>query len=300
MRRILEMNDFIVEIKNVCKKYNDFSLQDISLNLEKGTITGFVGENGAGKTTTLELIINAVSRDSGEIKVFGFDNIKYEREVRDRIGYVADDDYLYAGSTLRSMANVYKYIYSKWSEEEFMKYVDMWDLSLTKKTSTFSKGMKTKAMFALTMGHQPDVLILDEPTSGLDPVARIELLDVLRDYVSSGEKSVLFSTHITSDLDKVADYIALIIDGRIKENMSVNDIEEKYVMISGSNEILGNKEKLFIGLRKGTMTFEGLILRSDASLFSGADIHNPNIENILTFNIWGSRKKNGSLFSEEL
>jgi ABC-2 type transport system ATP-binding protein len=160
-----------------------------------------------------------------------------------------------------------------------------------KKIMELSKGTKTKAMLALTLAHQPDLLILDEPTAGLDPVARIELLDILRDYVSDGEKSVLFSTHITSDLDKVADYITIINNGKIIESLSIDKIEEKYVIISGASDELQGHESEFVGIRKGSSGFEGLLLREKATIkFPQLEMHTPNIENMLTFSIWGNKQ----------
>lgn len=283
------MSNYALEISGLTKKFDEFTLSDVSFKVEKGSVMGFIGENGAGKTTTIKLILNALEKFSGEIKVYDMDNIEKEREVKARLGYVADEDYLYIGSTLKGHAEAYSKIYDNWDNDLFLKYVDMWGLSLKQKCMNLSKGTKTKAMLALTLAHKPDLLVLDEPTAGLDPVARIEVLDILRDFVSDGEKAVLISTHITSDLDKIADYITIIINGKITDSMAVDKIEEKYAVISGSNDDILGKENQLVGIRKGTMTFEGLILRERLNNFQNISVHTPNIENLLTFNIWGHR-----------
>ncbi|HEY5561120.1 MAG TPA: ABC transporter ATP-binding protein [Clostridiaceae bacterium] len=280
--------DNILEITNLNKDFTDFKLDNINLTLEKGSIMGFIGENGAGKTTTIRLILNALEKSSGQIKVMGRDNVVEELYVKSQIGYVPDEDYFISNSTLLMHSKTLRLFYDNWSEDIFKSYISRWKIPLNKKISEFSKGMKTKAMFALAFAHNPKVLILDEPTAGLDPMARIELLDILREFVSDGEKSVFFSTHITSDLDKIADYITLIHEGRIIESISADKLEEKYIFLSGSVEDLKGLDNKFIGLRKGEIVFEGLILRETANeFFKAMKGIKPNIENLLTYSIWG-------------
>jgi len=278
----------ILEILNLNKEFRNFSLKNISFSLEKGSIMGFIGENGAGKTTTIKLILNALGKSSGQIKILGKDNIIDEVYVKSHIGYVPDEDYFMGNSTLLKHAQALSVFYDNWNQDIFNNYAFKWRLPLNQKISEFSKGMKTKAMFALAFGHQPSLLILDEPTSGLDPVARIEILDILREFVADGEKSVLLSTHITSDLDKIADYITLIHEGKIIESLSIDKLEEKYIVLDGGIEELKGLEPQFIGIRKGDITFEGLILREKANrYFKGIKGTKPNVENLLTFSIWG-------------
>jgi ABC-2 type transport system ATP-binding protein len=280
--------DNILEVLNLNKEFTSFSLDNISFTLEKGCIMGFIGQNGAGKTTTIKLMLNALCKSSGQIKIFGKDNVVDEIYVKSRIGYVPDEDYFMSTSTLQNHAEALQVFYDNWSEDIFNNYVSKWKIPLKQKIGEFSKGMKTKAMFALAFAHQPKLLILDEPTAGLDPVARIEILDILREFVSDGEKSVFFSTHITSDLDKIADYITLIHGGRIIESLSIDKLEEKYIVLSGGMEELKGLEHQFIGIRKGEITFEGLILREKANeYFKGIKGINPSVENLLTFSIWG-------------
>ena len=280
--------DNILEVINLNKAFTDFKLDNVSFNLEKGCIMGFIGQNGAGKTTTIKLILNAIGKTSGQIKVLGKDNIKEEVFVKSQIGYVPDEDYFMSTSTLQNHADALQVFYDNWSEDIFNNYVAKFKIPLKQKIGEFSKGMKTKAMFALAFAHQPNLLILDEPTAGLDPVARIEILDMLREFVADGEKSVFFSTHITSDLDKVADYITLIHGGKIIESLSVDKLEEKYIVLTGGMEELKGLEHEFIGIRKGEITFEGLILREKANeYFKHIKGINPSVENLLTFSIWG-------------
>lgn len=280
--------DNILEVLNLNKEFTGFSLDNVTFTLEKGCIMGFIGQNGAGKTTTIRLILNAIGKSSGQIKIFGKDNVVDEVYVKSRIGYVPDEDYFMSTSTLQNHAEALQVFYDNWSEDIFNNYVFKWKIPLKQKIGEFSKGMKTKAMFALAFAHQPNLLILDEPTAGLDPVARIEILDILREFVSDGEKSVFFSTHITSDLDKIADYITLIHGGKIIESLSIDKLEEKYIVLSGGMEELKGLEHQFIGIRKGEITFEGLILREKANeYFKGIKGTNPSVENLLTFSIWG-------------
>lgn len=286
------MNDYALEIKELTKKYSDFTLDNISFGVEKGCVMGLVGQNGAGKTTCIKLILNAIAKQSGKINIYGMDNIEREVQAKELIGYVSDEDYLFISSNLKQHADCFSKVYKNWDQELFESYVEKWNLPLKKKTADFSKGMKTKAMLALTLAHHPKILILDEPTSGLDPVARIEVLDILREFVSDGEKAVLFSTHITGDLDKIADYITILIDGKLTESMAIDKIEEKYAVISGDNSSLDGNTSYAVGIRKGSSSFEALVKRENINRFKDVNVHTPNIENILTFSIWGNNSQN--------
>ena len=241
----------------------------------------------------IRLIMNMIERDGGNIQVFGKDNIEEEIAVKNEIGYVSEDDFLYMSANLEQYESLYRSMFSVWDAEMFRKLAKDWELPMRKKFRAYSKGMKIKAMLALSLCHKPKLLVMDEPTSGLDPAARTELLDQLRDYVSDGEKAVLFSTHITSDLDKVADYITLIIGGRVIESMSMVDVEDKYAVVSGNNEKLTELSEYLIGTRKGHDSFEALILREHAKYFTDCPVRTPNIENLLTFTIWDSKGKKG-------
>ncbi len=284
------MNNYALEINNLSKEFSDFKLDNVSFRLEKGMVMGLVGENGAGKTTIIRLILNAIEKNGGNIRIFGMDNDAEEIACKERIGYVADEDYLIVTSNIKNYAKAFAHIYKNWDQPLFEKYAKMWNLPPKKKFSEYSKGMKTKAMLALTLAHHPELLILDEPTAGLDPIARIEVLDILREIVGDGEKSVLFSTHITGDLDKIADCVTVLNGGKITESTEIDKIEEKYAVISGPLSVLSsaNKEKC-VGIRKGSQNFEALIERKYLGSFEGVSVRTPNIENLLTFTIWGHR-----------
>ena len=282
----------VLNIENLSKDYKDFKLDNVSFSIEPGTVMGLIGQNGAGKTTIIRLIMNMTERSGGKITVFGMDNLDDEIAVKNKIGYVSDECYLFYNTTLARTAAACEMAYENWDKEKFSKLIKAWNLPEKKKIGALSKGMQTKAMLAIALCHKPELLILDEPTAGLDPVARIEILDILREFVSDGERSVLFSTHITGDLDKIADVITLIIDGKIRESMSIDMIEDKYAVISGSNDRLTREnEKYTIGLRRMNTGFEALVLRSDLPNFEGVSVRNPNVENLLTFSIWQNGKE---------
>lgn len=285
------MKDLALEVKSLSKEFQDFKLDNVSFELEKGMVMGLVGENGAGKTTIIKLILNAIEKSGGEINIFGMDNTKEEIACKEKIGYVADEDYLIVTSNIKNYAKAFAHIYKNWDQELFEKYAKMWKLPPKKKFSTYSKGMKTKAMLALTLAHHPELLILDEPTAGLDPVARIEVLDILRDIVADGDKSVLFSTHITGDLDKIADSVTVLIGGKATESMPIDMIEDKYAVISGSlTALTPTNTSRCVGIRRGTQSFEALVERRELSHFENVSVRTPNIENLLTFSIWGHRE----------
>lgn len=282
----------MLSINGLTKSYKDFTLKDASFEIEKGTVMGLIGQNGAGKTTIIRLIMNMCSRNGGTITVCGLDNIADEIAVKNKIGYVSDESFFFYNTTLARTAKACAAAYDNWDAAKFEDFLKKWELPEKKKISALSKGMQTKAMLAVALSHDPELLILDEPTAGLDPVARIEILDLLRDFVSDGERSVLFSTHITGDLDKIADVITLIIDGQIRESMSIDAIEDRYAVISGANDKLTDQNRSFcIGLRELNTGFESLILRENLSKFEGVSVKNPNVENLLTFSIWQNRKE---------
>ena len=280
----------LLKIEGLIKRYPTLTLKDINFSLEKGCIMGLIGENGAGKTTMIKLLLNAIEKDEGNITIFGMNHEKEEISIKERLGYVPAEDYFTVSSTLGKHAKMLKVFYNTWDDTLFEALCKSWGLPLNQKIYEFSKGMKTKAMLALALAHRPMLLILDEPTAGLDPVARIEILDILRQFVENGERSILLSTHTTADLDKIADYITLLHKGKLKESLSVDQIEEKYALIQGDVQAVEGKEEAFIGLRRGNVGFQGLMLRSMAEiLFTENYIKRPNIDHLLVYTIWGDK-----------
>ena len=207
--------DSILNVTGLNKSYGDFSLKDITFSLPEGCITGFIGVNGAGKTTTLRSILGLTNIVSGNIEFFGMDMKKDEKRIKNRIGVVLDDGCFYEELSLLEMKNVIAPAYSTWCEQDFISYLERFSLNPKKKIHTLSKGMKMKYALALALSHKAEFLIMDEPTSGLDPLIRSQLLKILTDYMNSGGKGVFFSTHVTSDLDKIADTLIMIDNGCI-------------------------------------------------------------------------------------
>lgn len=249
-----------IEIKNVTKRFKEFTLNDVSFELPKGYIMGFIGPNGAGKTTTIKLVLNMLKRDSGTIKVLGLDNIDDESKVKEEVAVVFDQPYYIDEWNLNDVEKAVGMFYKKWDGKVFDSYLKRFGLSRSKKVKDLSRGMKMKLMIAVAFSHNAKVLILDEPTGGLDPVARDEFIDLLGEYIQDGDRSVIFSTHITSDLEKIADYITFIRKGKIIYTGTKDELLEKYCIIKGGNDdLMLSDKKNIIGLREHSTGFEGLI-----------------------------------------
>lgn len=253
------MNQNAVELKNVNKHYKDFTIEDLNLNIKKGFVTGFVGQNGAGKSTTIEMIMNLTRPNSGEVKVFGLDISNNEKVVKDKIGYVdAANNYMESFK----LNDIIKYVsktYSNWDEKACSHYIKEFNLPLNKKFKDLSTGMRAKASIALALSHNAELFIMDEPTTGLDPVVRREIIETLREIMVNEDRTILFSTHITEDLEKLADYIVMIDDGKIILNTSKNDLAENYFIVHGSNDLLDrDTESYFTSIKKGDVNFEAL------------------------------------------
>lgn len=272
-----------IEIQNLCKSYKDFSLNNISFSLPMGYIMGFVGQNGAGKTTTIRLILNMIDRDSGDIKIFGLDNIQDEQKIKQDIAVVFDDIYFVDSWKVREVERAIKSFYSNWSSKLFNKYVSDFHLPMDKRVKELSRGMKMKLMLAVAMSHEAKLLILDEPTSGLDPVARDELLEILGKYIADGQKSILFSTHITSDLEKIADYITLIDHGSIFYSGTKDDLLESFCIVRGGlHNLTDSLKKKIIGLTTNIVGFAGLLHTSDMKHLAPEIVtETPSIDEIL-------------------
>lgn len=251
--------NYILEVNNLRKNFKNFTLDDISFKLEPGYIMGFIGPNGAGKSTTIKLIMNLIRKDSGQINVFGKDNIKSEKEIKDRVGFVYDENYYYEDLTINQMKNVVASFYSKWDDHQFNNYIKEFKLNPKAKIKTLSKGMKMKFSLAIALSHNADLIIMDEPTSGLDPVFRREILDILYGVIQDDSKSIFFSTHITTDLEKIADYITFINKGQIVFSEAKDEILQSYGIVKGGADLLDRDiRKKFIGIRETKVGFEGL------------------------------------------
>ena len=271
-----------IEVKNLRKEYKDFSLNDISFSLPTGYIMGFVGQNGAGKTTTIRLMLNMTERAGGEISLLGMDNLRDEQRIKQDVGVVLDEIYFVNNWTVREVEQALKPFYDHWNSALYSQYAQQFRLPLDKKVKDLSRGMRMKLMLAVAMSHEAKLLILDEPTSGLDPVARDELLQILSDYIDE-EKSILFSTHNTTDLERIADYITLIDNGNIFYSGTKDDLIDSYRVVKGGpNDLLDPFREKIIGLTKNNTGFSGLIRASDGKyLPEEIVIEPPSIDEIL-------------------
>ncbi len=286
------MND-ILKVENLNKSYGDFSLSDVTFSLPEGCITGFIGVNGAGKTTTLRTLLGLAKKQSGNIQFFGLEMEKNERQIKDRIGIVLDDGCFYDELSLAEMKGIISAAYTDWSEQDFKRYMDMFSLDQKQKISMLSKGMKMKYALALALSHNAEFLIMDEPTSGLDPLIRSQLLKALTDYMENGGKGVFFSTHITSDLDKIADMLIMIDNGRIIFQEEKDSLLDTYRIIKGDvKELTDDVRKLFLSISETAFGFTGITkqLTEVQSYFSDAIIERPTIEDIMLANIGGYKK----------
>lgn len=225
------------DVLNVCeisKKFQNFGLNNVSFNIQENCITGFIGKNGAGKTTLIKTLLGLLKKDSGEITFFSNKYQGNDSLIKNKIGVVLDDGFFYEHLTLNEMKNLIASCYSHWNERKYQEYLKKFRLNPKQSISTLSKGMKLKYSLALALSHGADLLIMDEPTSGLDPKIRKELMDILSEFVQEEGKSAFFSTHITSDLERCADEIIIIDNGRIIEQEGKDDIIESYRLIKGT------------------------------------------------------------------
>ncbi len=271
-----------IEVKNLRKEYKDFTLNELSFSVPTGYIMGFVGQNGAGKTTTIRLMLNMTDRAGGEISLLGMDNLQDEQRIKQDVGVVLDEIYFVNNWSVREVEQALKPFYDHWNSALYRQYAQQFRLPLDKKVKDLSRGMRMKLMLVVAMSHEAKLLILDEPTSGLDPVARDELLQILRDYIDE-EKSILFSTHNTTDLERIADYITLIDNGNIFYSGTKDDLIDGYRIVKGGpNDLVDPFREKIIGLTKNNTGFSGLIRASDGSYLPEEIVTEPpSIDEIL-------------------
>lgn len=288
--------DNILEVSELKKSYSDFSLKDITFYLPEGCITGFIGTNGAGKTTTIRSILGLTNKVSGRINFFGMDINGNESKVKDRIGIVLDEGCFYEELSLLEMKNVIAPAYKNWCEQDFKNYLNRFSLNPKQKINTLSKGMRMKYALALALSHKAELLVMDEPTSGLDPLVRSQLLDILKDYMGKDGKGVFFSTHITSDLDKIADMLIMIDDGQIVFQEEKDQLLDSYRIVKGSTEKLNeDTRKMFLNVEENMFNFTGITKHvSDVMQhMQGVLTERPTIEDIMLANV--ERRKNNDI-----
>ena len=270
----------VLEVRGLCKSYSAFKLENVDISLEQGKITGFIGRNGAGKTTTLKAIMDFVHPDAGEILLFDRRFAENENEIKQRVGFVTGGIDYYGKKKIKRISAVTSSFYKRWDAAAYAQYMKLFALDENKTPSELSEGMKVKYALTLALSHNAELLILDEPTSGLDPVSRDDLLDVFMELAGRGI-TILFSTHITSDLDKCADNIVYIKNGRILAESDMSSVVGGYAVAElESDEVGADMKKLLIGLKRGKTGYTALVRARDAGAL-GAKTVPADLESIM-------------------
>ena len=273
----------LLEVQNLRKQYPGFLLDGVSFYVEEGSIMGFIGRNGAGKTTTIKGILNLVRADGGKVLFEGRDLWENETACKKQIGLVLGEFNFYKRKKLRAIAAVTKRFYKDWDEETYQTLLKRFSLDPEKKVNELSQGMRVKFALALALSHRAKLLILDEPTSGLDPVSRDELLDIFRAIIEDGAHSILFSTHIISDLEKCADYITYIKGGRIVVSTDADSFRDAYRLVSGEASDLERFRPMLVGFRSHAFGFTGLMKAEDAARAEGLKVAPADMESIMIY-----------------
>lgn len=272
-----------IEITGLKKQYKDFELGPIDLALPSGSIIGLVGENGAGKSTTIKLIMNAISKNEGKINVLSVDNESTEfTSVKNDIGVVLDEAYYPEVMSAKNVARVMMKTYKNWDNELYFSYLKRFSLPLDKAFKDYSRGMKMKLAIAVALSHKAKLLILDEATSGLDPMVRDEILDLFNEFTREEDHSILLSSHIVSDLEKICDYIAFIHKGKLLLCEEKDRLLEEYALIRVSEQTLSSLSKsAVLGVKRGNYGTEALVLRSNVP--SSLTFERITLEDIILF-----------------
>jgi ABC-2 type transport system ATP-binding protein len=274
----------IVSVTNLNKTYPGFQLMNVGFSIEPGRIMGFIGRNGAGKTTTMKSMLNLVHPDSGEIRFFGLDIRQNEFEIKQRLSFISGGVDYYAQSKLTMISNVYRRFYPSWDESLYQAYLSRFGLDPQKRIKELSQGMAIKFALALGLSHHAELLILDEPTSGLDPISRDELLTIFEQIVDREGATVFFSTHITSDLDKCADDITYIQDGKIVASLGREALVDSWRMVEGRTDELTDELKgRLTGFHERRGEFSGLLRKEDLEMASGFKVSGADLEAIMVY-----------------
>lgn len=282
------MSNYAIEIKDLVKQFDNFKLGPINLTIPKGTIVGYIGQNGAGKSTTIKLLLGLLNKDSGEIKIL--DEINPSSVgLKDKLGIVFDDLLVPEEMTLIDVEKFCSRVYSKWNKNSFYKFKEKFNLPEKKIIKNYSRGMKMKLSMAVALSHNAELLILDEATSGLDPILREEILDLLLDFMQDENHTILISSHILSDLEKVADYIAFINDGKILFMETKDELKENYGICTLSNEeVTSIDEEAIVGRRVHSFGQELLVKKN--LIPNGIIFQKPSIEDIMIYFVKGVKK----------
>ncbi len=273
----------ILQIEGLCKRYPSFYLEDVSFALEAGYIMGFIGSNGAGKTTTLKCIINLVQKDSGVVTILGKDFTQNEVDLKQDLGIMFGGVDYYSKHKIGQITQVVRRFFQNWDDEIYHAYLQRFSLDENKRVDELSNGMRVKYSLVLALSHQAKLFLLDEPTSGLDPVARDDILELFQELIEDGSRSILFSTHITSDLEKCADYITYIENGQIIESRSKDDLLAEYRIVKGKQDQLQEFESKLVGYKKNAFGFTGLAKTADLNGDESLLIDPANLEDIMIY-----------------
>ena len=272
----------LLSVEGLCKSYPKFQLKGVSFQLERGYIMGFIGRNGAGKTTTLKSMLNLVRPDAGRISYFGMDFSRSELACKQRIGAMFGAFSHYPRERLKNIAAVTRRFYDDWDDGVFSSYMDRFELDGGKRVNELSAGMKVKFALALALSHNAELLILDEPTSGLDPVSRDDLVALFQELIEEGGRSILFSPHITSDLEKCADYITYIKDGEIIASTDKEGFTGAYRLVRGrEGQLTEALSQRLLGLRKNAFGFEAMARAEDLPYCAGLEAAPANLESVM-------------------
>lgn len=274
----------ILTVENLSKRYEKFELKGVSFSLEPGYIMGFIGRNGAGKTTTLKSMLNLVHPDGGSVRVLGKEFREHELELKQKVGFMLGGVTFYPKQKLKAITQVVRRFYDEWDDALFENYLVQFGLNPDKRVEELSSGMQVKYALALALSHNAKLLILDEPTSGLDPVSRDELMGLFQQLIENGERSILFSTQITSDLEKCADYITYIKNGRIIASAEKDSFLDSYRLVKGTAaQRTDEVTRCLIGIKEHAFGFSGLVKTEDLSACAGLEISPADIENIMIY-----------------
>lgn len=271
-----------IEVRNVSRSYPQFALKNISFSVPCGSVVGFIGENGAGKSTTIRAILGLLKKGEGSITVLGENADELSPATKEKIGVVFDGLTFPENLNVKQLDKVMRGIYKTWNSEKFFGFMTRFELPLDKKFKSFSRGMVMRLSIAAALSHDVQLLILDEPTSGLDPVMRSEILDIFLEFMQDETHSILISTHITSDLDHIADYICFIHKGEIVFTEERNQMMERHRILKCTDEQLASIDKSdIIGVRKGR--FQNEVLTCAADKYPDIPADAPTIEEIMVF-----------------
>ena len=275
-----------IELKGVTKHYDGFTLDNVSFEVPKGCIMGFIGQNGAGKTTTIRSLLNITRIDEGKITLLGLDHIKDEKEIKKRLAVVFDELPFHDFFSANDMAKIFEGMYPQWDSAVYADYLERFQLPRKKKIGQFSKGMKMKLQIACALSHGAELLVMDEATTGLDPVVRDEILHIFMEYLQDGERSILMSSHITSDLEKIADSVTFIDKGKILLSGYKDEILEKHGILKCSKEELADIDMSdIVGVRTNNYGAEVMVHDREAAAckYSGSIIDPAALDDVMLF-----------------